>query len=135
MDRAQGFPKIVAAVADCLGLDTNQITSTSRLIDDLGADSLDFMDLMFSLERIFQVKIREGEMDFLAWLDLSDPAVMKEGVITPETIVHLKTWLPEIDNIEDQANIAPAELFGLITVETLWRVVQRQLAQPQLLEA
>jgi len=55
-----------ALLADRLALKVERVTLRSRLIDDLGADSLDFIDLVFTLEKKFGIKIREEEFDFLA---------------------------------------------------------------------
>ncbi len=128
MNREQGLRIIRTAVADCLDCDEDSIAAESRLIDDLGADSLDFIDLLFTLEKRFKVKIREGELAFLARLDLSDPAVMRDGFLTLETVEELSRWLPDLAAVEDPARVAPGILFSLIKVETLWLMVERRLA-------
>ena len=58
-------------LADRLALKVEQVTLRSRLIDDLGADSLDFIDIIFTLEKKFGIKIPEDEFDFLVLLDYS----------------------------------------------------------------
>lgn len=122
------FPTIRAAIADSLALDADQIAPESRLTADLGADSLDFIDLIFTLEKRFGVKIREGELDFLSRLDVSSPEVMREGFLTRAALEGLLPWLPALGRQPDLDRITPNQLFSLITVETLCILVERKLA-------
>ena len=71
-------------IADSLAVDESQVVPEARLIDDLGADSLDFVDLVFAIEKEFGVKVREADFNFLARLDFSSPEVMRDGFITRE---------------------------------------------------
>ena len=121
------FPKIRALVADSLAVDESSVVLESRLVDDLGADSLDFLDMIFTLEKTFRIGVREAEFDFLSRLDFSDPVVMRDGFLTPETIERLLPRLPALAKVPDRARVTPAQVFSLITVETLCRIVQRAL--------
>ena len=76
-DRETILPKIQAIVADSLALDEDEVLLESRLIPDLGADSLDFIDMIFMLEKTFSVKIREGEFNFLSRLDVSSAETLR----------------------------------------------------------
>ena len=77
MSDRETFDTIQACVADSLALDLDEVTLTSRLSPDLGADSLDLVDMIFMLEKAFGVKIREGELSFLSKLDISSQEVEK----------------------------------------------------------
>src|SRR5216684_453497 len=90
------FPKLRSMIADSLALDESQVTPESRLLDDLGADSLDFVDLVFAIEKELGVKVRESDFNFLTRLDFSSPAVMKEGFLTADTIDRLTPLLPAL---------------------------------------
>lgn len=114
-------------VAESLARDLAEVTPESKLVEDLGADSLDFIDMIFTLEKEFGVKLREGEFDFLARLDFSNPAVLKDGALAPDVVAKLRTWLPALDREPDPSRITPGRLFGLITVETLWIVIRNKL--------
>lgn len=127
-DHSQTFPKIQAAVADSLALDLDEVRLESRLIPDLGADSLDFIDMIFTLEKAFDVKIREGELDFLSRLDVSSPEVMQEGFLTEGALAKLLPWLPALAEA-DRAKVTPGELFSMISVEALCLLVERKLAE------
>ena len=127
MTREDVFPKLRAMIADSLAVDEADVTLQSRLIDDLGADSLDFVDLVFAIEKAFGVKIREADLNFLARLDFSSPTVMKDGFLTAETLDTLLPLMPALGNVPDRARVTPGELFSLLTVESLCLMVERHL--------
>lgn len=122
------FTRVRALIADSLALSESGITPQSRLIDDLGADSLDFVDLTFAIEKAFGVKLREAELNFLTRLDFSSPAVMQGGYLTRDTIASIRPLLPALDRAPDPDRVTPGELFSLLTVETLCLMIRRQLS-------
>lgn len=132
MNREETVSKMRSLVADSLALKPEEVRADSRLIADLGADSLDFVDLMFMIEKAFGVKIREGELDFISRLDFSSPEVMRGGFLTAATIDRLKPLLPALGSVPDPAKVTPAQLFSLISVETLCVIVERKLLTPNL---
>ena len=117
-------------LADRLALKVEQVTLRSRLIDDLGADSLDFIDIFFTLEKKFGIKIPEDAFDFLVRLDFSSAEVMRDGFLTAETVESLRPRLPDLGKLPDPARVTPKDLFGLLTVETLCDLVESRLAGP-----
>ena len=131
MTRDELVTAVRALLADRLALKVERVTLRSRLIDDLGADSLDFIDMVFTLEKKFGIKIREEEFDFLSRLDFSSPEVMRDGFLTVETIEKLRPRLPGLGELADPARVTPKELFGLLTVETLCDLVQTRLTDPR----
>lgn len=122
------FDTIRGLVADSLAQDAADVSLDSRLVTDLGADSLDFIDLIFALEKKFNVKIRQGELDFLSRLDVSNPQTMREGFLAREAVEGLLPWLPALGRVPDLSKVTPAQLFSFITVETLCILVERKLA-------
>jgi acyl carrier protein len=112
---------------DCLAVEPEKVKGESRLTDDLGVDSLDFIDLLFMIEKEFGIKVRESELDFLSRLDFSSPEVMREGYLTAATVDRLKEWLPALRTVPDAAKVKPAALFSMLTVETLSLLIQRKL--------
>jgi acyl carrier protein len=119
-----------ALIADSLAIDQSAITPQSRLIDDLGADSLDFVDLIFAIEKAFGVKLREADLNFLTRLDFSSPTVMRDGFLTRDTIDALAPLLPGLQHVADRDRVTPGELFSLLTVETLCLMIERRLSTP-----
>lgn len=129
MDRAGVLATLCSTVADSLARKPSEVRPESRLTADLGADSLDFVDLVFRIEKRFGIRMRDGGLEFLARLDLSDPAVMREGFLTPETVERLASWLPAVRSLPDPGRVAPADVFSLVTVGTLQEIVERKLRE------
>jgi len=129
MTRDQIESTMGALVADSLALSREEVTLDRALFADLGADSLDFIDIVFSIERAFGIKVRDSELDFLSRLDFSSPAVMRDGYLTRETVDGLSEWLPRLREVPDPAAVTPRALFALVTIETLCVLVERKLAR------
>lgn len=121
------FEVVRECLADSLALEPAKITRESRLADDLGADSLDIIDVVFMLEKRFQIRVRDTELSFLARLDFSSPEVLQGGFLTPQVLSRLRPFLPAIDQQPDPERIAPRKLFSLITVDSICRVIERQV--------
>ena len=130
MSRSDILPRVRALIADSLAVDESRVAADSRLIDDLGADSLDFVDLIFAIEKAFGVKLREADLNFLTRLDFSSPTVMKDGFLTRDTIETVAPLLPGLQHVADRNRVTPGELFSLLTVETLCLMIERRLPAP-----
>jgi acyl carrier protein len=128
MQREDIFLRLHLMIADSLAVEASAVTLQSRLIDDLGADSLDFVDLMFAIEREFGVKLREADMGFLTRLDFSSPTVMQDGFLTAQTIASLVPLMPALQQAPELDRITPGQLFSLLTVETLCLMIERRQA-------
>ncbi len=127
MNRAVVLEEVQSSIAESLAVPSDQIAIESRLVDDLGADSLDLVDIVFSLERKFQINVRETEFNFLTRLDFSSPEVMTGGFLTEDIVSQLSSWLSLINQVPDRTQITPRQLFGMITVESICIVVERRL--------
>jgi acyl carrier protein len=125
MKRSDVFPKVRAMIAESLAVEESGVTRQSRLIDELGADSLDFVDLVFAIEKAFGVKVREADLNFLSRLDFSSPTVMKDGFLTTQTVESLMPLLPELQRVPDRARMTPGQLFSLLTVDALCLMIER----------
>ena len=127
MERSELFERLRPMLADSLAVPEGEISLHSRLIDDLGADSLDFVDLVFAIERAFGIKMREAELNFLARLDFSSPTVMQDGVLTVATLDALAPMMPALQHVPDRHRVTPGQLFSLLTVESLCLMIERRL--------
>ena len=116
-------------VADSLAVPPSDVKLESRLVDDLGADSLDFVDIVFMLDRELDIRVRETEFNFLTRLDFSSPAVMKDGFLTADVVGKLEGWLPAMRSVPDKTKVTPRQLFSLITVESICIVAERRLRE------
>lgn len=127
MKEEQGLETVCDIVAQCLALEPNEVNPDASLFADLGADSLDFLDLTFSLESRFGLRFRDSEFDFVTRLDLTSPEVVRDGFLTKQTIERLRPILPALSEIADPDRVPPNQLFSMITVRTLWIIVERVL--------
>ena len=122
------YKHVLASVADVLAIEPGKITPAASLIDDLGAESLDFLDLVFRLETDFKVKIPRDGIRLIAQDGLAD-GFEQAGVLTPEALTRLRILMPEVA----QARLAPGlrshQLPNLFTVETFVRLVAWRLAE------
>src|SRR4029079_3040690 len=95
LSRDEIFKKVQAVLVDALGVDEAEVTPTAVIKDDLGAESIDFLDISFRLEKAFGIKIGKGEMmpEGLA----SDPNIVQNGAFTPAGLAELKKRMPHSD--------------------------------------
>src|SRR6476469_10881804 len=98
LSRDEIFKKVQAVLVDALGVDEEEVTPTAVIKDDLGAESIDFLDIVFRLEKAFGIKIPRGEMmpENLS----NDPNIVQNGVVTPVGISELKRRMPHTDFAE-----------------------------------
>ena len=120
------FPKVAETVADALGCEVAAVKLDSSLIDDLGAESIDFLDIVFRLERAFKVKIPRGKIVEEARGDLSEAQFESGGVVTDAGVQRLKAFLNEVPAERIKTPLKTAEIPRLFTVETFCKMVLRQ---------
>lgn len=114
-------------VAESLAVQEADLSLESRLVDDLGADSLDFVDIVFMLDRELDIRVRETEFNFLTRLDFSSPDVMKGAHLTEPVVTRLAEWLPALRAVPDRTQVTPRQLFSMITIESICIVCHRAL--------
>ena len=120
------FPKVAEIMADALGCDVEKVKPDSSLINDLGAESIDFLDIVFRLERGFKVKIPRGKIIEDARGSLSESEFEKSGVVTDAGVARLKTFLSEVPADRFKIPLKVAEIPKLFTTETFCKIVIRQ---------
>ena len=128
MSRDEIYSKVQAVLVDALGVDEEEVTPNAVIRDDLGAESIDFLDIMFRLEKAFGIKSPRGEMipENLA----QDPNIVKDGVITPAGISMLKSKMPHSDFSEFERDPKLDNMSKLFTVNAIVNYVQQKLEQP-----
>lgn len=131
MNAEEFFPKVRDIIADVLVIDEESIQPTSRLIEDLGAESIDFLDLIFQLEKTFQIKIPRGQVERNARGNLSEEEFEQGGEITPEGLQALKAYLSEVPEEFFKARMRVNEIPMLFTVETFCKLVANAVSEKQ----
>ncbi len=103
--REEVFQKVQETLVDALGVDEEEVVGTATLTGDLGAESIDFLDIVFRLEKNFNIKIPRG--DLFPENILSDPKFVNNGKVTPEGLEELKKRMhwANFDNLGDSPNV------------------------------
>ena len=117
------FPKVAATVADALGCDEDDVKRDSSLINDLGAESIDFLDLVFRLERAFKIKIPRGKIVENARGALTEGEFEQKGVVTDVGMAQLKAYLSEVPAERFKTPMKVADIPRLFTPETFCKLV------------
>lgn len=125
MDVQSVYPQVASIIADVLVVDEAEVELNKRLIEDLGAESIDFLDLIFQLEKTFNVKIPRGQIEKDARGQLSDAEFEQNGVITEKGLTALKNYLSEVPNVNFKPGLKTNEIPTLFTVETMCKLVLR----------
>jgi acyl carrier protein len=120
--------KVVAAIAKALDLREDQIPLTASLEEELGAESLDFLDLAFILEREFRIRLPRYNLLERAEARYGQGALVQDGVVTERGLELLRLRMPEVDARRLAPGLRAAELGRLVTAETFVRVVGELLA-------
>lgn len=119
--------KVKAIVADALYLEADEVQKDSNLMKDLGAESIDFLDIVFRLEKEFSIKLPKGDIEKRAKGGLSDAEFAVDGRLTPQGIERLKAVMPEVDPAALARGLLVREIPSLFTVATFERMVNEQL--------
>ena len=119
------YPKVAETVADALGCEPEDVKPDASLIDDLGAESIDFLDLVFRLERAFKVKIPRGKIVEDARGTLPEAEFEQKGLVTEKGLAQLKGFLSEVPASRFKSPLKVAEIPRLFTVETFCKLVIR----------
>jgi acyl carrier protein len=123
MSRDEIYKKVQAVLVDALGVDDDEVTPTATLRGDLGAESIDFLDIVFRLEKSFTTdlakpfKIPRGEL-FPENL-MQDPNFVQNGKVTPAGIAELKKRMPHSDFSEFEKDPQLENMQSLFTVDAI----------------
>ena len=126
MTRDEIFDKVREVLVDALGVDDDEVTDSARLSADLGAESIDFLDITFKLEQAFGFKIGQGEL--FPENVTQDPRFVRDGRVTVEGLAALKSRLPHVDFAAFEADPQVGKVAQLFTVDTIVRFVQKKMA-------
>jgi len=110
-------------------MDVSGVTEADKVVGDLGADSLDLLDLTFQLEQKFGIKISPRDIERRAREVLGDVPLEVDGVYTPEALEELKKALPEIPPEELSHGLTTAGLPRCFRVATFVNIIQRLMEE------
>lgn len=119
------YPRVAQIIADALDREVHEIELGSRLIDDLQAESIDFLDILFRLERSFKIKIPRGKIIENARGDIPESEFEHKGVLTEKGLKRLQAYLDEVPSERFRSPMKLSDVPRLFTVETFCKLVAR----------
>lgn len=120
------FGKVRSTLVDALNVDEGEVTPASRLRGDLNAESIDFLDIVFRLEKQFGVKIPREEL-FPEGIFQDDPKFVSGGRVTPDGLTLLKEQMPFADFTEFSKDPRQDKIEDLFTVDLIVNYLQKKL--------
>ena len=126
--QAEIYHKVSATLVEALNVDEDEIKPTATLQGDLGAESIDFLDIVFRLEREFAIKIPRGEL-FPESIFQGDPEFVQNGKVTPKGVAELKARMPFADLTSFEANPDVTSISDLFTVNMITKYIEGKLAK------
>ncbi|MCS7237502.1 MAG: acyl carrier protein [Thermoguttaceae bacterium] len=127
--REEIFQKVKTVLMEALAVDEDEVRPEATLVGDLGAESIDFLDIAFRLEKAFDIKIPRGELfpeDIL-----TNDKYVQDGKLTPAGLEELRRRMPYTNLDQFAKNPAVQEFANFLTVEDICRFVERKLAAAQ----
>ncbi len=117
--------KVQTALVDALAVDEEEVTPEATMVGDLGAESIDFLDIVFRLEKAFNIEIPRSELfpeDIL-----TNAEYVQDGLVTERGLEELKTRMPFADLTRFEANPAVQDFGNLLTVSDLCRYLETKV--------
>ena len=121
------FSKIQQVLSGALGVEKDEIRPEASLVRDLGAESIDFIDIIFRLEKTFDIKIPSGEL--FPGNILNDEQYVKEGRVTPAGLEELKAKVPYLDIQSFSRDPQVSRLADFFTVRMVMNYIQDRMAR------
>jgi acyl carrier protein len=119
------FEKIQSALVEALGVEDDEVTPEATLVGDLGAESIDFLDIVFRLEKTFDIKIPRGELFPEDIFTNSD--YVQDGRVTEAGLAELRSRMPFANLDEFAKNPVVQDFANLLTVADMCRFIETKL--------
>jgi acyl carrier protein len=128
MTELQIFDKLKPVLVEILGVSPEQVTMESVLARDLGAESIDLLDLSFRIESEFKVTLQANEIEREARQRLPGGVYEEDGFLTEEALAEVRLTAPELDQSKLVKGLRKADLPSLLTVSFFVHLIARKLA-------
>ena len=126
LNQKEIYSMVSDALVEAVNVDKEEIKPSSTLQGDLGAESIDFLDIVFRLEREFGINIPRGEL-FPESIFEGDPNLVQDGKVTERGLVELRARMPFAELSKFKQNPELKAISDLFTVEMIVRYVQGKL--------
>ncbi|HAL45395.1 MAG: acyl carrier protein [Planctomycetes bacterium GWF2_42_9] len=126
MSRDEIFKEVQGVLVDALGVDEEEVTPEAKLMGDLGAESIDFLDIVFRMEKAFGLKIPREEL-FPAENIITNKDYISNGKLTHLGIEELRKRMPHTDFNAFVDDPSISKIGDLFTVDVLVNFVEGKL--------
>jgi len=126
MSRDEIFEKVKDNLVDALSVDDDEVTDEATLMGDLGAESIDFLDIVFRLEKAFDIKIPREEL-FPAENLLNNAEYVSDGKLTPAGLAKLKEGMPHVDFSGFESDPDINKISDLFTVRAIVNYIESKV--------
>ena len=126
MSRDEVFQKVQGVLVDALGVDDDEVTPEATLMGDLGAESIDFLDIVFRLEKAFGMKVPREEL-FPAEGLLNNPELISNGKLTDKGLAELRQRVPHLNLTEFEKDPNLNKIVDLFTVNAIVNYVNSKV--------
>jgi acyl carrier protein len=121
--------KVQAAFVEALGVDEDEVTLEAKVFDDLGAESLDLLEIVFLLERGFDIKIPRGGVKEASQAGIDPSQYEVDGKLTELALEKLRELMPEVEASEIKSGLGANDIPRLFRVQTFVNIVARLLEE------
>ena len=128
MPQADVIHTVRGIVAEVLGHDIDAVRSDSVLMAELGAESIDLLDIVFKLEQAFDIQITRGALEKAARGDMSDEEFAPNGFVSEPGLERLRMLMPEVAD-KVVSGLRPAQIVSLFTTQTFVNITHAKLAE------
>ncbi|MCL2641794.1 MAG: phosphopantetheine-binding protein [Phycisphaerales bacterium] len=127
------FDKLLPLLEETTGSPPEKIAMTSGLMQDLGAESLDLLDLSFLIEEAFGITLESDEFERQATERIPGGVYERDGVLTEEALVELRRALPEVPAEKLATGLRKMEVPSILTVGVFVHLIQRKLVEKNII--
>jgi len=127
MTEQQIYERLVPLITEITGARPQQITLQSNLVQDLGAESVDLLDLSFLIEENFGVGIDADEFEQQAVSKMNGAEYARDGVLTEQALEQLKLALPEVPTDKFRTGLKKIEIPAILNVAVFVHLIHRKL--------
>jgi acyl carrier protein len=131
MTETEAFERLLPLLREVTGARADQVAMDSNLMADLGAESIDLLDLSFLIEETFGITLEADEFERQATGRIPGGQYERDGYLTPEALEELKKALPEVPAEKFRPGLKKIEVPSILNVAVFVHLIQRKVAQKQ----
>jgi len=131
MTETEVFDKLLPLLQEVTGARAEEVTMASNLMEDLGAESIDLLDLSFLIEETFGITIEADEFERQARRQIPGGEYERDGVLTPEALAELQKALPEVPPGKFRPGLRKIEVPSVLNVAAFVHLIQRKVGLRQ----